>query len=262
MHPDLPVPRFHIGQTVWIGYVHDTQEQLPCPDCLGQRTWRVTLPSGEAHDVPCQRCTDRYSGAEVPLIAIADWKACTRQLTIGSVRIDTAAGTSSFDRHPVSYMCRETGVGSGSTYYELDVFGTEAEAFASAQAQVAQNRAKRDAQASVKVARHLALRPLVTALKEYQRSEVWSSWYAYRRLKDDIEELLAADEQPDDWRDALRDKLRFDAEYRDGHPIDTLRAEISAVFATLPKAIQDAARATLMVDQPTSSDEAQRRVVG
>lgn len=54
---------------------------------------------------------------------------CTEKLTIGSIRIDT----NDIDK-PVSYMCVETGVGSGSVYYESDLHLTEEEAFRFAQA--------------------------------------------------------------------------------------------------------------------------------
>jgi len=44
------------------------------------------------------------------------------KLTIGSVRVDTS------DERGTSYMCIETGVGSGSIYYESDLFSTHDEA--------------------------------------------------------------------------------------------------------------------------------------
>jgi len=41
-----------------------------------------------------------------------------RSLTIGSVRVDTAAKES----ERISYMCEETGIGSGAIFYEHDLF--------------------------------------------------------------------------------------------------------------------------------------------
>jgi len=56
-------------------------------------------------------------------------------LTIGSVRVDTHD-----IEHPVSYMCRETGVGSGQIHCEADLFHTREEAQAAAEAKAkAQN---------------------------------------------------------------------------------------------------------------------------
>jgi hypothetical protein len=48
------------------------------------------------------------------------------------VRIDTAQKQDE-DYHPVSYMCLETGVGSGAVYYEHRMFDTEEAALAFAQ---------------------------------------------------------------------------------------------------------------------------------
>lgn len=52
---------------------------------------------------------------------------CVRSLTIGSIRIDTN------DSDPVSYMCAETGVGSGNIYSEQTLFATQDAAEADAE---------------------------------------------------------------------------------------------------------------------------------
>jgi len=52
-----------------------------------------------------------------------------RQYTIGSVRHDSNERDG---RSPTTYMCRETGIGSGSIYEEAKLFETEAAAMASA----------------------------------------------------------------------------------------------------------------------------------
>jgi hypothetical protein len=55
--------------------------------------------------------------------------AATRQLTIGSVRVDTE------DEDPITYMANETGVGCGYIHNEKDLYETRELAIAAAEAE-------------------------------------------------------------------------------------------------------------------------------
>lgn len=114
-------PKFDIGQTVYVARVSWRESFIPCPDCLGQKTWFVRAPSGEEWAVDCLTCQRGwYSTGQV-----GSWsdQVVVEKRTIGSVRVDTA------DRErPVSYMCVETGVGTGSVYDERNVFASRDEA--------------------------------------------------------------------------------------------------------------------------------------
>lgn len=105
---NLPVPRFRIGDVMFVPGSTDGSESQQCPDCLGAGVWPTTSPAGEEHAVNCPTC--RQTGK----ISFYRAEPITRQLTVGSVRIDTAAD----EGERVSYMCVETGVGSGNVYYE------------------------------------------------------------------------------------------------------------------------------------------------
>lgn len=145
-HPDLPTPKFKKGDTVFQYWIDSTTEKLACPDCLNTKTWKITLPSGEEHTVPCQRCENTW-GHELPSTRITGWAPRVRKLTIGSVRINTN------DAKPISYMCRETGVGSGSVYYEHEFYTSEKEAMHHAEIAIKLNKADRDKKPEVKEAR-------------------------------------------------------------------------------------------------------------
>lgn len=105
---NLPVPRFRIGDVIFVPGTTDGREEQPCPDCLGAGVWPTTSPAGEEHSVRCPTC---HQSGNISFYRIVP---TTRRLTVGSVRIDTAAD----DGERVSYMCVETGVGSGNVYYE------------------------------------------------------------------------------------------------------------------------------------------------
>lgn len=114
----LPVPKFNIDDVVWYARVIWTETRVPCPDCLGQKEWTVTTPAGESFQHMCMTCSQGYYSNG--LVSEYGDKPDVRPMTIGSVRLDTAEA-----EDPVKYMCRETGVGSGSIYPERQLFALE-----------------------------------------------------------------------------------------------------------------------------------------
>lgn len=112
-----PVPKYSVGAHV---YGAETElRPLPqvCPDCLGTFKWTITTPAGETFSVDCGTCTYER------IIPQHRYFPVTRQLVIGSVRLDT------YDTEcPVTYMMRETGVGSGRVWRETEVCDSEQEA--------------------------------------------------------------------------------------------------------------------------------------
>lgn len=124
--------KYAIGDAVFHASTHITKGSHECPDCKGSTKWKAVSPAGLEYQFPCPRCAASYNGDRDLLLTYPMHTASVRQLTIGSVRTDTASS----DR-PVEYMCAETGVGSGSIYSENDLFLTREEA-----ERVADTRAK------------------------------------------------------------------------------------------------------------------------
>lgn len=113
-------PKYNIGDTVWSGLSGWMETFIKCPDCLGEKLWQVTTPTGEQFEVPCNTCMRGYfCTGEIGIYSDAPIVQC---LTVGSVRIDTA------DENPISYMCKETGVGSGQVHYEKNLFSSKDDA--------------------------------------------------------------------------------------------------------------------------------------
>lgn len=120
--------KFGIGDTVYWASTVIAQKQHPCPDCLGSREWKATSPAGAEYTFACPRCSERYMRNCDLSLKYSVHEPAVRKMTVGSVRTD------SHEDKPNSYMCRETGVGSGAVYYENDLFATEAEAMRAAEA--------------------------------------------------------------------------------------------------------------------------------
>lgn len=135
----LPHPKYDIGQVVFKGHAYYGERRETCPDCLGRKEWSVATPAGETFSTPCNTCNEGYFS--VGTIRRYGEQASVQEVTIGSVRLDT-----NDDRHPVSYMCLETGVGSGQVHYEDSLFLTADEARNYANAQAAINTARRNEQ--------------------------------------------------------------------------------------------------------------------
>ena len=118
--------KFSIGETVHFAGTHTVQKRHSCPDCMGSRKWLAESPAGGKYEFSCPRCSERYLAEQSLSLAYSQFDPYSRQLTIGSVRVDTA------DDRPIAYMCVETLAGSGSIYREDDLFASEDEAMKAA----------------------------------------------------------------------------------------------------------------------------------
>lgn len=125
-------PKFNIGDKVYRASTKCGQETVQCPDCLGSGLWSVKAPSGYEGETKCPRCSGRKA-----LRKQFQSEAEVTPLTIGSVRMDTNDKNSMF-----SYMCEETGVGSGSVYRESQLFSSHEEATEEAEALARQRTAE------------------------------------------------------------------------------------------------------------------------
>ena len=117
----LPEPRFNIGQVVYTAYPELKKVFVDCPDCQGTKKWKISTPAGEEFEVNCQRCSGGY--LRVAVHSYLEPSAYVVECTIGSMELNTWAGSCSQDGH-YKYMCKESGIGSGSVYYENALFPT------------------------------------------------------------------------------------------------------------------------------------------
>lgn len=186
---DLPIPKYAIGDIVYKPGITGTNEKLPCPDCLGEKAWKLLTPTGIEHTLACPRCSDAYSslGDNIPSLTIRREQSTVARLTIGSIEIksDPRHGDSA-----VKYMAHETGVGSGSVYNERDLYSDGAAAQAMAQVMADLANAKLDESRSVIAARRFSGLQIFEALKKKAWDQSYESWAAYRLLRGHLEDRL------------------------------------------------------------------------
>jgi hypothetical protein len=128
--------KYSIGDVVYHAYTTTERKQHPCPDCLGFRKWKAVSPAGSEYEFGCPRCAASYtSNQDISLWYSASTPAVQR-LTIGSIQVNTAPFS---NREGNQYMCNETGIGSGSVYYESDLHETEEAALLAAKVQADHN---------------------------------------------------------------------------------------------------------------------------
>ena len=123
--------QFSVGDTVFHAGTVAKRKQHDCPDCKGARKWKAVSPAGEEYEFACPRCATSYQSNSSLNLNYTAYTPVVGHLTIGSVAYEAA---SSWDEGGAKYMCRETGVGSGTIYRESDLFATEEEALAAATA--------------------------------------------------------------------------------------------------------------------------------
>jgi hypothetical protein len=126
--------KYSIGDVVYHAFTKTERKQHPCPDCQGSRKWKATSPAGGEYEFRCPRCSASYTSDHDMSLAYTASVPVVQRLTIGSIQYNTEPG--SYD-HGARYMCRETGVGSGSVYNEDDLSETEEAATAAAEAKAA-----------------------------------------------------------------------------------------------------------------------------
>lgn len=122
--------KYSIGDTVFHAWLTTERKRHPCPDCMGARKWSAKSPAGSEYTFSCPRCSASYNSDQDLTLDYSAYVPATKQLTVGSVQFNSLPD--SWD-HGARYMCRETGIGSGSVYNEADLFLTEEEARAAAQ---------------------------------------------------------------------------------------------------------------------------------
>jgi len=179
---DFPVPKFRKGGKVWFAWTDTTTASHPCPDCQGTKTWECTSPAGHTMEMQCPRC-DRDVYNDALNLRYTKHTFGVRELTIGSIQIDTNCA---HREHPVSYMCIETGVGSGSVYSENRLYATKAEAEAEHEQLAANRQVEADSTPEAMTRLEYSRRPYFSALEIGARKNAEAA--ARERLKAEIEE--------------------------------------------------------------------------
>lgn len=221
----FPAPKFRVGGLVFTPRLTVTEGEFDCPDCLGAGKWTVSTPGGFSFEVSCNRCSGGYgisfagTRKKPPSLTYRKYIGTTQSLTIGSIRIDTN------DADPVSYMCRETGVGSGSVWHERRLYPTvdEAQEAAVKEAEEAAAReSERPRAREVEYYSKVRTDSLAVGLSWDEIYHAWDKARGYREFLDTLREDEAAMSRlGDELAECLDDTLR-DRDWLVNHPLQAL----------------------------------------
>jgi hypothetical protein len=222
---DFPMPKYRKGQKVYYPWHDTTGARHPCPDCNGSKKWTCTSPAGHTMEMDCPRC-DRDNYRDELSLSYTKHTFGVRGLTIGSIKIDSDARN---DRHPISYMCEETGIGSGRVYYEPDLYSAREEAEAVASAKCAAQQAERDVTPEAIRRLEYSRKPYFRALEDGVRESVRDD--VRRQMRDEIEsEIGEGDYSRGRWH---LEEESFDSDprfvIRVGTPDDTYGRQVCSV---------------------------------
>lgn len=227
---NLPVPKFYIGQKVWLASTETKSNKWPCPDCKDSREWTTTSPVGEQFKIECPRCIG-YSPRDLPSLSRNIRTPYTSSLTIGSVRLDTAARNKD---ECISYMCHETGVGSGSIYYEgcgeRGLYGSLEEAQKAADRMSQGEQKVWDNKPVTLIAKEFSKFPMKVSLKNASKADNWHAWDRARSLREAIDMVLEKETLDENVRELLEDAIE-EKSWITPHPIDNFLDAVEDLLA-------------------------------
>lgn len=236
----LPTPKYGIGDRVYRYFVIHDKVPLVCPDCGDKREVRVVFPDGRELKAGCPRCTDTsyHLGQRLPALLKPVFRLEIQALTIGSVKIDTSGHYG----EPISYMCNETGVGSGTVYDEGRLFKTPEEAADAGALDVKRQQEALDAHPDTIKVQSIGRLNITDALIEDHRRQVWSSWYHTNNIVSSVETIIeeAEHKSKSELLYDLRNAVQYDMDYdKATHPLSSRLTAAEALVEFFRESIVD-----------------------
>ncbi len=250
---DLPVPKYRVGQTVYVTERGRQTHSHPCPDCLGTKLWPFKTPAGGELVVDCMRCGDRHfsrvGGREIPSLRYETASFTVRTLTVGSVEAKSRPFGWGGDADPddrVYYMCAETGIGSGTQWRESFLHATLEEAEEAAINETAAANVNIQAQPEAMRGRFYATLDATAAGRFAAWETTYHAWDKARQMREYLDDLVERKVITGDDEIAAYLETVQDRSWRSPHPFEpvlaaarassdpVVRAAVAALDALLP----------------------------
>lgn len=207
---DIPTPRFAIGATVYTAGIETEQRAFPCPDCLGTRKWEITTPAGTKAEMGCMRCGEWISTGLPDLkYVVAAPKVHTHQISGVTVKLGQPVEYAT----AAHYVLREAQP-PGSSWSELIIHETHEAALAEAEAKATIKNLEIQTSPGVMEKKHFSLSTLPDARFDQFKNDVWSAFYRYRHLREQLDGLLKDKLSLKDLNEALREAIDWE-----DHPV-------------------------------------------
>lgn len=245
-----PIPKYKIGDAVWLAGTESTTERLPCPDCKGEQVWHVQSPAGEDFTCACPRCQRTYSFRDdMPSLDVRRVQPSVERRVITGISIDAIHGEF---RDAIEYRSSNSSC-SWRTMKEAEMYDSEEAAMVVAKLKAAEGNATLDDEPSVLQSRHFSSLSMNEGKFDQHKNGLWSAHYHAGNLLHRVKAALDGEDgneerTPDQIIDDLREAVRWDLPYHiDNMPLGNFfRAagvssdpEIKALYDALPEGMRD-----------------------
>lgn len=193
------VPKYGVGDAFFIPTTKREDRKHDCPDCLGEKVFKVTSPAGGDFTMDCPRCGDRYGFNKVPSLRYSVYAPDVIECAI--------AGYSLNDWNEQGFTYKSK---AGHTVHESKIIPDRDAAMQAAQLLAAEMNAKEASRPERMAIDHFAQLELKEASSDQFKSDLYDSWASYRHMREVIDGLLEEDQEhlpASEIRDSLRDVI-------------------------------------------------------
>lgn len=198
-------PKYAIGDAFYAPSTDREKRTYPCPDCLGEKEFKVIAPSGDEYTLDCPRCSGSTWLRDVPSL--------TYDHHVPKVITDTITGYCVNEHGEVGVKYR----GNRLSVKEGEMITDEAVAFNAAEAKAAELNAKAEVDPVRIHHKKLGGLQLREASHEQFKSGLYDSWSSFRFLRELVDEIIEDSDHSYGSRssivEALEDKLQNSHRY-------------------------------------------------
>lgn len=194
-------PKYAIGDKFYIATTESERRNLDCPDCLGEKVFKVLAPSGDEFTTPCVRCSADSWGRDVPSLTYNHHVAKVIECEIGGYCVNE------YGENGVKYKAKNNGysVAEASLIADREVAQSAAEAMA------ARKNAEDEATPARIHHKHLGALKIKEAALDQFKNGLYDSWGAFRHLREAVDSIIENEDHDygsrDDIVSSLEDRL-------------------------------------------------------
>lgn len=188
----VTAPKYALGTKFYQPTTDREQRQLDCPDCLGEKAFKVLAPSGDEFTLECPRCSGGYRLHDVPSLRY--------DVHVPRVRSDEITGycVNEYGKEGVHYR------GENLRADENEIITDEAIALKRAEELAARLNAEAEREPVRIHYKKLGNLPLKEAVSDQFKNGLYDAWGSFRHLREVVDEVI---ENEDGHSYSDRDKI-------------------------------------------------------
>lgn len=173
-------PKYAIGDKFYIATTETEQRTLDCPDCLGEKAFKVIAPSGDEFTSACVRCSADSWVRDVPSLVYCHHVPKVIECEIGGYCVNE------YGENNIKYKAES----SGYSVEETALVADRAVAEAAADALAATKNAEAEATPERIHHKHLGSLKIKEASLDQFKNGLYDSWGAFRHLRREVDAII------------------------------------------------------------------------